>query len=457
MIQFLKNNQRQSPARPHAAFKMIVSAISVCFIFILSQSQTIAQEKATASVDRTGANPSTPVKRPGQRSGLKTQNPMADPRRWMFIAIVAFLVIGGGRKWLKSVHGRRISDKIADGTASPEEIRSSFQFGRIVVADLLQVLTEGKTPEIRNSAFESLVQLWKADELISEEEKAIVTRSVQIEWHQRRKYPRALTGSFQISARLGFPDTADQTVNQWLQSHLQFSRRLTGSRRAAYEVWQAVPHHSADVQAELHAGDFPEDQVHRIALFVKVKTDDLTSSWELELPAFPTSFEWDRHLNLNALAGPAIDSEMATIQNAFNWRTNQISNSQENPRIVPISDSFAIRNPPDLYVELPMPRDLSHQAFIEIKGCESLIPAGSWIMATRNKIDPSANSEIKCQNWSIAPDSIVADDKIGHGGKFELRVVLEPSPERGWSDPEIRSVYPNQIKTAWTEIEIVRI
>jgi hypothetical protein len=37
-----------------------------------------------------------------------------------------------------------------------------------------------------------------------------------------------------------------------------------------------------------------------------------------------------------------------------------------------------------------------------------------------------------------------------------MRVALEAMPERGWADPEIRSIWPGRTQTNWTTVEIVR-
>jgi hypothetical protein len=37
-----------------------------------------------------------------------------------------------------------------------------------------------------------------------------------------------------------------------------------------------------------------------------------------------------------------------------------------------------------------------------------------------------------------------------------MRIVLEPNPERGWSDPMIRSVWPDSIVSDWVAVDVVR-
>ena len=41
-------------------------------------------------------------------------------------------------------------------------------------------------------------------------------------------------------------------------------------------------------------------------------------------------------------------------------------------------------------------------------------------------------------------------------GRRAMRLTLEPIPEFGWADPEIRSIWPGRMQTDWLEVEIVR-
>jgi hypothetical protein len=45
---------------------------------------------------------------------------------------------------------------------------------------------------------------------------------------------------------------------------------------------------------------------------------------------------------------------------------------------------------------------------------------------------------------------------IERPGTYRLRAVLEPDADRGWGDPEIRSIWPEAIVTDWLEVEVVR-
>lgn len=443
------------PMKSHFNLNQVLAFIFTFLLVVLSSVN--AQDNPSEVVDRSGANPSTPVRRPSQSRNSSPSSPMADPRRWMFISVVAFLMFGGGRKWLKSIHGRRLADKIAHGTANPDEILGSYRYGRVVVQDLFEALTGGASDEIRHSAFEALVRLWQADELIAEEEKAIVTRSFQIKWNHRRKYPVSLNGTFDISATYGLFELKDSELQRWLSDHSRWSYRIQGTRRAVDEQWKQNLCDPPFALTEINSRDFPENTVHRIALFVRFRTFNQTSNWEIELPSQPTSFEWDLNLELNALLAPIVESELDVFTNAMNWQPASLPGpGQEGPRLVQISPGFAIHNPPETVISSPLPRDLSHAVFIELQGVTGLIPAGEWLIACRKSSENLFQSYRSGSHWDVSPDSYIDDQLIGHAGRFQMRLVLKPIAHRGWANPEIRSVFNSKISFPWVEIEIVR-
>jgi hypothetical protein len=422
------------------------------FVAIVTALAGDAPAQESGPVDRTGANPSTPVRRPGMRERSTDERAggrFNDPRRWVFIAVVGFLAIGGGRKWLTGRRGRAMADKLAENTASPEEILSSAKFGRIVVHDLFRAMSEAPTPEHRLAATESLVALWKADELIPEEEKAIVNRSLFVDWQIRRKYPKGLRGPIGIRVRYGMPTLANASLNAWLHEHLRWSHRVTGTRRAADDVWAnagvAPPRHHFEFMGE----DFPDDGPHRLILHLKVATHALTDNWTLELPAQSTSFEWDDKLQSGALAG------MPDSGRAEAWRKvielSVPSGDDATPVLVVLDDRFAIRNPPLPMIAMPMPSDMAHAAFLELENVAGRWSVGEWIEPTVSAVGGKIPKLLPEQATPEDPPPI-----LDRGGAYRARFVLEPRPERGWSDPAIRSVWPERIESDWTTVEIVR-
>ncbi|MBI1323889.1 hypothetical protein GC170_12000 [bacterium] len=423
----------------------------------------MAQEGVEDSgpVDRTGANPSTPVRRPGGRDGSATPkgSPFADPRRWLFLAVVGFLAIGGGRKWLHGRKGRALADKMADGNASVEEIRQSHRFGRIVVHDLFRVLTEDATPDRRRAALEALVRLWKADELIPEEEKAIVTRSFMTNWQIRRKYPRGLSSPLTIRVDYGLPETGDQDLDAWIRQHLEWSHRLTGTRRASDDQWRKLESPKPGSLFEIIPADFPEDGPHRLILHPRMHVRGLTDNWQLDLPAQTTSFEWDDHLQTGALKG------MPDSTRASQWRemlrVRSANASESDPVHTEIDDRFALSFPPEPMISFlrpgmphaALPCDLAHQVFLEFESVDGRWCLGEWILASNSELCEGDAAFFRMpQKFRSAEDA----PRLERAGTYRGRFVLEPRPELGWSDPAIRSVWPESITTGWFDVEVVR-
>ncbi len=433
------------------------------FLFMIGTTGDLAAQdrgEGVGPVDRTGANPSTPVRRPESRERAEgpKSSPFADPRRWLFLAVVGFLVIGGGRKWLHGRKGRSLADRLAAGTASVDEIRDANKYGRIVVHDLFRVLAEGQTQEHRIAATEALVKLWRADELIPEEEKAIVSRSFSVDWRIRRKYPKGLKGPIGIRAFFGLPRLSDDELNLWLYKHLQWAYRVTGTRRASDDTWQEPQLGLGQVRLTVMAEDFPDDGPHRIVLQMKAETKELTDQWTLELPAQSISFETDEKLSIGALAGMPDSSRAELMRNAIEaW----VPHERPDPAFSVLDDRFAIRNPPGFKVVSSLTADLAHQAILEIEGISGRWSIGEWVVSERStsqvtKNDFGETTFIIIRSWPETLERLGDAATLERGGNYRARVVLEPRPERGWSDPDIRSVWPEPIMTDWFEVEIVR-
>lgn len=437
----------------------ILTLLILMSTFGFAMGQDRADE--TGSVDRTGANPSTPVRRPGgrERSEASKVSPFADPRRWLFLAVVGFLVIGGGRKWLHGRKGRALADKLADGSATVEETRDAYQYGRIVVQDLFRVLTEGTTPDRRQAALSALVRLWKADELIPEEEKAIVTRAFVTNWQLRRKYPRGLTGPLSIRVDYRLPETGVQELDDWLREHLEWSHRVTGTRRASDDQWRKLGSPTPGAGFEIMPADFPEDGPHRLILHPRVNVQGLTDNWQLDLPAQTTSFEWDDHLQSGALKGMPDAIRASQWREMFGiWDTH---GSETDAVHTAIDERFALSFPPEPMISFlrpgmahaALPCDLAHQVFLEFESVDGRWYLGDWILAANSAACQGESAFFRTpetfRRASNAP-------RLERAGKYRGRFVLESCPELGWSDPAIRSVWPETLTTDWFEIEVVR-
>lgn len=436
----------------HFTSKIRIVFLLTLFMASFISMPAMAQEEKPGRVDRTGANPSTPVRKPGQRREGQPQSPMSDPRRWVFIAVTAFLVLGGARKWLAGNRGRKMADRIANGQANLAEISNSAVHGRSVLPDLLSLLQDEAPADRKNAALEALIKLWRADELIAEEEKAILSRAIQVSWKQRRKYPRDFSGQFQITALFRLPLLADKSCNEWLRNHLRFETRVTGTRRATDEQWKPLPADSSQLTMEIESRDFPEDSIHRLMLFIRVKTEGLTSDWSLDLPGQATSFEWDHHLKSMALKAESDEKEAMIMQEALAWELIADADEMQLQNVA-ISPGFAIHHPPVAMLAIPLPRDIAHEAMLEIEEVSSNIRLKKWVIASRGSV---STAEKQFKQIPLEMMGLIDDSAISRAGKYRARLLLNPKPELGWADPEIRSVWPGRLTSPWVEIEIVR-
>ncbi|MFM7317670.1 MAG: hypothetical protein ACKO5E_12055, partial [bacterium] len=402
-------------------YHSIRSLAFVIFIFAMTLS-SLAQDDSQGKTDRRGANPSTPVRKPGQRREIPPQSPVGDPRRWVFIAVVAFLLLGGARKWLAASRGRKMADRIADGQASLDEIRQAARHGRAVLPDLLGMLADGKSDEMKSAAFESLIQLWQADELIAEEEKAIITRAFQVEWKQRRKYPRDYDGNFQILGFISLPKIQDESRIVWLSEHLRWETRVTGTRKATDDQWQMIPPDEMQLQIQMESRDFPEDCVHRVMLFTRVTTHGLTSNWTLDLPGQATSFEWDQHLKSAALKADFDEKEALIMQEALTWDCNADPDTIGS-QLIALSPGFAIHRPPVALLRIPLPRDLAHDAVLEIDEISSKIKLKNYVIASRGS---AITLQKQFKMIPLEIKRLIDDSAISRAGKYRARINLQP-------------------------------
>jgi hypothetical protein len=116
-----------------------------------------------------------------------------------------------------------------------------------------------------------------------------------------------------------------------------------------------------------------------------------------------------------------------------------------------------LRDPPQIVIETPMPCDLAHKVFLEFDQVPGRFQAG-LILLNQQGDSRSQTVEINVAQrcFTIGPIEPLPREAIGQPGAHRLRVWLEPDPDRGWTDPEIRSIWPGTIETGWVTAEIVR-
>src|SRR5262249_40859337 len=138
---------------------------------------------------------------------------------------------------------REAVGRLEDPDVTPETIQAVVEHGRAGLMELFRLLAEGRSEAVRSAAGSALAVLWARDELIAEEEKALVRRGVEVAWRARRRYPRALQSEIPIAVAFGVPFLSDDGPGVG-PSQLEWSYRIVGARRASLELsspWAAGP------------------------------------------------------------------------------------------------------------------------------------------------------------------------------------------------------------------------
>jgi hypothetical protein len=320
--------------------------------------------------------------------------------------------------------------------------------------DLFRILGTATDPARRDAAGRALAGLWARDHLIAEEEKAVVRRGYAVSWRARRRYPRELRVPISVEVTYGVPFLLEDG-DGIRPTNLEWSHRITGAERQALETfspWRAGP---GRVALTLEPGDFPTDGPHRLVLQARVRPRELTSSWELDLPHIPFSFEFDRLLGpdaLLALADAARGESMARAVRLDGAEPMEAEATGQS-RYLDLGEAFALRDPPDLVIATPLPCDLAHRIAVEFEGVPGQFAAGSVVLHGQGTPAPGPPA---LRRFALDPIVGLPPGAIDRPGPRRLRVILEADPDRGWAAPEIRSIWPGTIVTAWVAAHVVR-
>lgn len=376
---------------------------------------------------------------------------LRDPRTGVLGVLALIALVGLGRKVLQSVRSRRALNRLGEADVTPEEIEDSARHGRDGVMELFRILGTDGSADRRAAAGRALSRLWKADELIAEEEKAIVTRGYVVTWKARRRYPRAMTRPVPIAVEFGVP-FLEQDGPGVSPRDLEWSYRIGGSERASLESfsdWRPGP---CRVAFAIDPGDFPGAGPHRLSFQARARTVGLTTAWEQNLPHIPFTFEFDPVLSVDALLTLPDEARAERIAGAVRLDRSRIENEQgSGSEFLPLDEMFALREPPDLVVTTPLPCDLAHAITIEFEGIAGSLPAGEFVLAGQGIDAPPSSA-----SCPLGPVKALEPGRIDRPGERRMRVVLTPDPERAWADPDIRSLWPGTITTDWYPARIVR-
>lgn len=398
---------------------------------------------------------------------------VSEPRSAVLFVLFSVLLLGGGRKLRQSLRARGAVGRLEDPGVTPEAIAAAADHGRAGLTELFRILGSAEAETVRDAAGHALSVLWARDELIAEEEKALVRRGFQVRWKARRRYPRGLRSPIPIEVTYGVPFLREDGPGV-RPTQLEWSCRVAGARRASLEVygpWMAGPGRAA---FELVPSDFETDGPHRLVLQSRVRTVGLTESWEIELPHIPFHFEFDPLLAVDALFALPDETRATAFSRAVGLvarrtrkepedGTGNDNDAAENGEgspfdFVPLNEGLAIRTIPLIEVKVPLPCDLAHDVEVEFEGVAGRFAAGSVCLSGQGEWEGTekAGRSRTLRFPPIAPVAPVPADAIDRPGTRRLRARLVPNPDRGWADPEVRSIWPGAIETNWVDVEIVR-
>ncbi len=419
------------------------------------------------------ANPPTPTRRPAPRGTEAGRGSwLTDPRSAVLLTLAGAAVFGGGLKLVRSMQARRAAARLAESGVTPEEILDAARFGREGLMDLFRLLGTAPDADRRDAAGRALAALWKRDELVAEEEKAIVRRGFSATWRARRRYPRDLAAAIPIRVEYGVPflrEGGDEVGPR----DLTWSHQIGGAERASLEEsspWEAGP---GLASFTIDPGDFPGNGPHRLVLRARVRTVGFVgpvdpefsasadkpkvpppvgspSGWELDLPHIPFSFELDPGLRVDALLAPHDEAREAAMNRAVALRPMSSPDGAPS-RFVPLNRDLLLRDPPALVVSVPLPCDLAHAAFLEFEGVPGRFAAGEVVVCGPG---PTATGGVRTIPLDVRGP--IPPDAIERPGEVRVRAVLEADPHRGWADPDVRSIWPGTIVTDWATARVVR-
>jgi hypothetical protein len=425
--------------------------------WLAAHSPSAQAQAQTPDVNDADSAPSPPpVQGLNRGTGLSGSRWYREPRAIVWAILAVALLMGGGRKLLMAWRGRRVAVRLSDPDVTPDEIKAAADHGRSAVYELLRIFSSTGSDPQRQAAGTALARLWLLDELVPEEEQAVVRRGYTVNWSARRRYPRAISTEIPINITYEVPFLEDggRRVGP---SNLEWSHRVLGARRAALETFSPWTAGRGHVSFTIIPGDFETKGPHRLALETRVRTGaGLTDSWEIELPHMPFTFEFDPILQLEAIASLPDAAREQAIARAVRLVPAPPADGDA-PRFLALGTEWTLRNPPRLEVATPLACDLAHAIAIEFDGSDERLPAGQVILSgqglpRRGELaSPSA-----VRRFDLGAVLVLPPGLIERAGVRRMRVWLEADTGRGWADPDVRSIWPGRLQTDWVNVEIVR-
>jgi hypothetical protein len=395
-------------------------------------------------------------RRPSRRQAIRRgRRWLSEPKTAVLLVVGGVLLAGGGRRLLHFWQARRGLTRLAEPDVTPEEIEAVARFGRSGLPELFRLFAEAPSQTLRDAAGRAISLLWAGDQLIAEEEQALTRRGYAATWSARRRYPRALRSPIPITVTYGLPFLSEAGPGI-KPANLEWSHRITGARRAALEEYSPWTSGAGYLTFSVIPGDFDTSGPHRLALQARVRTRDLTDAWQIELPHLPFSFEFDPHLDVAALLGLADEPRGGAFARSVRLENEDVRGDAPT-RFLDLNSEFTIRNPPRLVVVAPLPCDLAHQAYLEIENVDGRFPAGTLVVSGQGSIRGESQASVAgSKTLPIGPVEPIPYEALDRPGPKRIRLVLEADADLGWTDPDVRSIWPGTIETGWVSVEIVR-
>jgi hypothetical protein len=344
---------------------------------------------------------------------------------------------------------------LGEAGVTPSQIEAAAEHGRSGVWELLRIFSTAGSEAQRVAAGAALARLWRLDQLVPEEEQAIVRRGVSVTWSARRRYPRALAAEIPITVSYTVPFLRDDGRRVGPAS-LEWSHRVLGARRAALEEFSPWRPGDGRVTVRIVPADFATNGPHRLVLHTRVRTAGLTDSWEIEPAQMPFSFEFDPNLRLDAIFALADSTRDELVARSIRLEP---ADAGEDVRatFLALGGEWMLRNPPRIAVATPLPCDLASAVSIEFEGVEGRFPAGRLIIGGQGLARLGGTDKASViRRFDLGPIPPLPPGVIERPGPRLMRVNLETDADAGWADPVIRSVWPGSAVTDWVEVEIVR-
>ncbi len=190
---------------------------------------------------------------------------LREPKSAVWMALAVIVLIGGGRRLMWSWRVRRAVARLQDPAVTPEELEAVADYGRAGAWELLRIFSTAESEPIRQAAGRALARLWRDDQLVAEEEQAVVRRGYAVTWTARRRYPRSLHAAIPIVAAYDVPFLPDEPSHVRGED-LEWSHRVLGARRAALEEFSGWKAGRGDVAFSIVPDDFATNGPHRLVL-----------------------------------------------------------------------------------------------------------------------------------------------------------------------------------------------